>query len=408
MYIVYWNPPKARQITFEEILAGVTNADQLKCIGDKTSTKTVSTSKLNTRLRAITNIPQMIQQLEEFNAKHIELEMNPLAPHYRHFEIPKKSGGVRPIDAPDKELSDALVELRELLRGFMIADYHNAAYAYVPGRSTLKAVQKHQQGQFVTRVNPETGESERVRYENNFTASFDFHGFFPSTTLDFLMLSLNTIYPFSLIMQDAKGREQLEVALSLAFLNGGLPQGTPFSPWITNVMMIPFDHLMSRKLTKFKMEDGVERRFTYTRYADDIDVSCPLSFNVKEIQGVILKALEYINAPFTLNEKKTHYVNRHSCSNWMLGLQWGQTNTITVGHKNMKQFKAMLTYYVVAKKNKNPWELEDVQKLNGLISYYKMVEEDVVNHIIDRYNDKFKVDIMAMILDDLTPEEGQM
>ncbi|MCL2052843.1 MAG: hypothetical protein FWG90_00155 [Oscillospiraceae bacterium] len=41
---------------------------------------------------------------------------------------------------------------------------------------------------------------------------------------------------------------ELQKALSLCFSNGGLPQGTPISPFITNVMMIPLDHKLSNSL----------------------------------------------------------------------------------------------------------------------------------------------------------------
>lgn len=36
MYITYWNPPKTRQISFEEILAGVTDISNLSRGGDNT------------------------------------------------------------------------------------------------------------------------------------------------------------------------------------------------------------------------------------------------------------------------------------------------------------------------------------------------------------------------------------
>lgn len=407
MYITYWLPQKTRQISFDEIMAGITNVNQLQNVSDKTATVTVCRNNLTERLFRITNTPAMIAQLYEFNAKYDKLEHCDLKTHYRHFEIPKKSGGWRPIDAPDKELSDALVELRELLKGFMIASYHTAAHAYIPGRGILTAVRKHQAGHIKKKFNPELGYSETIVYENNFTASFDFHGFFPSTSPEFLFRMLSQIYPFALIMQNENGNEQLRQALSLVFLNGGLPQGTPISPWLTNVMMIPFDHIISRKLARgYTMKDGIEREFTYTRYADDIDISCPLSFDPLEIQQIIINALRFVGAPFTLNEKKTHYGNRHSSKNWMLGLMWNSNNEITVGWRNMKYFKAALTNYVEAKKRGRNWDIEDVQKLNGKISYYRMVERNMVNYIIETYNNKFEVDIEGMIKADLRPTDG--
>lgn len=46
MYITYLNPPKTRQITFDEILAGVQNVEALHYGGSNTSTMTVCRNDL--------------------------------------------------------------------------------------------------------------------------------------------------------------------------------------------------------------------------------------------------------------------------------------------------------------------------------------------------------------------------
>ena len=409
MYITYKAAPKTRQITIDEILAGIIESEKLKYREDVTSTVTVCRDELTPRLRAMTDINRMIRELETFNKKYEQLESEPdMSVHYTHYEIPKKTGGMRPIDAPDKILSDALNELQTLLKSFMLADYHTAAHAYVPHRSTLTAVKKHQEGHVRTKTNPTTGEKEQVIYENNWSVKFDFHGFFPSSNPEFVMGMLSVIYPFALIMQDPfGGHEALSDALKIAFLRNGLPQGSPLSPWLTNVMMIPFDHLLSRKIRHgFRMKDGITRDFTYTRYADDITISCYLSFDYMEMQDVIKNILAYIHAPFTLNEEKTHYGNRHSSKNWVLGLMWNQDNEITVGWRNIKTFKIMLSNYIRCKKENAPWTIEDVQELNGLISYYQMVEKDKIEALISKANNKYHVDAMAMIKDDLRPKDA--
>ena len=407
MYITYWNPPKTRQITFDEIIAGVQNVEALHYGGSTTSTITVCRNDLTPRLQKITNIPDMIAKLTEFNQKYAGLEACDLAAHYEHFEIPKKSGGWRPIDAPDKELSDALVELREMLRTFMIADYHTNAFAYIPNRSFIDAVRKHQAGHVKTKKNEETGVQTTVTFENHWAVKFDLHGFFPSTTPDFLLGMLSIIYPFALIMKDERGHEQLANALKLCFLHGGLPQGTPISPWLTNVMMIPFDHLITRKLCYgYKAKDGIEREFTYTRYADDMMFSCYYSFDPMEIQQIVIDGLNFIHAPFTLNEAKTHYGNRHSSKNWCLGLMWNKDNQITVGWRNLKMFRSAMKNYIDVKKRGETWELEDLQKFMGKLNYYHMVEPEVIDDLVHRYNEKFHVDIIAMLKDDLRPKEG--
>lgn len=52
MYITYLNPPKTRQITFDEILAGVQNVEALHYGGSNTSTMTVCRNDLTAKLRA--------------------------------------------------------------------------------------------------------------------------------------------------------------------------------------------------------------------------------------------------------------------------------------------------------------------------------------------------------------------
>ena len=109
MYITYLNPPKTRQITFDEILAGDQNVEALHYGGSNTSTMTVCRNDLTAKLRAITNVPEMIEKLVDYNVKYATLESSDIPSHYSHFEIPKKSGGWRPIDAPDETLSDSLI-----------------------------------------------------------------------------------------------------------------------------------------------------------------------------------------------------------------------------------------------------------------------------------------------------------
>jgi len=400
MYVVTPATPHSRQISFEEMINGITNTLS-DTYAANNSTLTRWFDVLPPKYPLL--VDKWIFQLRSYNEKYMALEFSDLSQHYNHFNIPKKSGGLRPIDAPDEELMDALRELQKLLKSFMLADHHNAAFAYIENRSIIDVARKHQFGHPKTKRQPD-GTFKEVIYPNNWGSSFDFHGFFPSTTLDFLERMFKKIYPFNFIMERADGYTELHKALSLCFLNGGLPQGTPISPWLTNVMMIPFDYCVNKQLTNYKMKDGVSRDFTYTRYADDIDISCYLSFDNNEIQeNVIKEALRRLEAPFTLNKTKTHYGNRHSSENWILGLQWNANNDITVGWRNLKTFKATITHYLNDKKNGVKWPLEDIQSFNGTINYYRQVEKDVVDGIITKYNAKFGADLMELIHNDLKP-----
>lgn len=385
MYITYQVPPRYRQMTFDEMLSGAVDVSQLR-VGDISATKTICTHGLYmpSNLSKITDVPSMIQKLKEFNLVTKDLRAVPRADLYHSFKIPKKSGGLRQIDAPNTELSNQLRNLKTLLSDMMIADHHTAAYAYVKNRSTIDAIRKHQ------------------KWESRWFGKFDFHGFFPSTTLQFVMKQFSMIYPFALIMRYEDGRAELETALELCFLNGGLPQGTPISPFITNVMMIPFDHQVSNKLLNFEgiHFNGQSERFVYTRYADDLLISCRVDFPIKKIEEFIIQTLRELKAPFCLNQQKTRYGSRAG-SNWNLGLMLNKDNEITVGYREKKYFKAMIHNYLMDKKNGKSWEVSDIQHMQGKISYFRMVEKDCVDKMIENVNAKLGMDLIECIKTDL-------
>ena len=304
---------------------------------------------------------------------------------YSTFLMRKKSNPrkYRTINAPNEDLSKTLRQLKDLLESMMPRSHHASAFAYVENRSIVDAVKKHQ------------------KWESHWYSHFDFSDFFGSTTLDFLLAQMKTIYPFHFIMQSNEGIIELSKALQLCFLDGGLPQGTPISPFLTNMMMIPFDHILTNTLSDYQFP-GTDRkeRFIYTRYADDIIISARGTFNVKEIESFIINTLQTMNAPFSLNTEKTHYGSRAG-SNWNLGLMINKDNNITVGYRKKKELKAMLTNYILDRQNGNPWDLDDIYALQGKISYYRSIEKTNIDNIISHYNSKFGISIIDAIKTDI-------
>ena len=332
------------------------------------------------------DIVGMIHKLNDFNRQTAHLHEVDRASLYNTFYIPKSSGGLRRIDAPNPELMTALRVLKTIFEEDFRALYHTSAFAYIKHRSTLDAIKRHQE------------------HESKWFAKFDLHDFFGSTTKEFVMKQLGMIFPFSEVINQPSGRKALETAIDLAFLNGGLPQGTPISPLITNLMMIPIDHELSNKLKKFPVtgKDGKNHTeyLVYTRYADDFLISCKYDFDYKKVQQYMLEVLERFGAPFSLNTKKTRYGSA-SGKNWNLGLMLNANNQITVGYKRKKEFQKMLYGYVTSARNENRWAREEIQHLQGLYSYYHMVEPEVFDRIITFFNSKYNVNVLNMIKTDL-------
>ena len=376
-YVTIRQSPMYHQMTIEELLFGEDNNDSRMISSNETNTRTYGTEKISDRIKDRVDVYELIKSLMRFNEEHKKLREIPRKELYDEFFIPKKSGGLRKIDAPKEELKEALYELKNIFENDFGALYHTSAFAYVRGRCTLDAVKRHQKN------------------ESKWFGKYDLHNFFGSTTLEYVMKMFSMIFPFSEVVKVPAGRDNLETALELAFLNGGLPQGTPISPLITNVMMIPVDYKLSNTLRDFHKQS-----FTYTRYADDFQISSKFAFDYTEVERLIKDTLNEFGAPFQINSEKTRY-GSSSGRNWMLGVMLNKDNNITVGNKNKKHFQTMLVNYAKDRKNGVKWDINDVQVLDGYRNYYKSVEGDTIDRIIEHINKKLNVNIVSMIKKDL-------
>lgn len=376
-YITVKQSPMYHQITIDELLFGDFKAPAL-ISANTSNTKTYAVERVSDKFLSKVDVTQLVKKLDAFDAATASLRAADRKTLYHFFSIPKRHGGFRKISAPNPELMNALRLLKTIFEQDFGALYHTSAFAYVHGRSTLDAIKRHQAN------------------ESRWFGKFDLHDFFGSTTLDFVMKMFSLVFPFSEVVKYPVGKAALETALELAFLDGGLPQGTPISPLITNVMMIPVDYKLSNALRNFH-----DNKLIYTRYADDFLVSSRTTFSVSEVQHLIMDTLHDFGATFTLNTSKTRY-GSSSGSNWNLGVMLNKDNQITVGYKRKRQFQSMLYNYITDGRNGRPWSQEDIRSLDGLRSYYRMVEADNIDAIIDHINEKMHTDVVASIRNDLS------
>lgn len=374
-----------QQVTLDDILNGEVSLERFQggdefhqSFGSETSTRTVRKPYVPLDIYRKYNFASLTKRLQDFCIKHDGLYKEERSSLYKTFTIPKKSGGRRTINAPQPALMNALRELKEILDS-LGSLYHTSAFAYIKGRCHLDSLKVHQ------------GNGSR------WFLKLDFHDFFGSTTKQFVLNQLRQIFPFSTLMFNVDGKATLEKAIDLCFLNGGLPQGTPISPLLTNIMMIPLDYTISKKCRES------DRHLVYTRYADDIIISSKWDFDWKDAQNMVLEVLKEFNAPFELNIKKTRY-GSSSGRNWNLGLMINKDNNITIGHETKKNFKAMCFNYIRARKAGLGWDYGAIMHLNGIIAYYKMIEKSYIDFVIERMGKKTGVDIMRAIKEDTSPE----
>ena len=191
------------------------------------------------------------KECKPFELKSLTYYANPdlCKKRYAKFSIKKKSGEERIINAPVSGLKSILRSLNFILQ--CISEPHNAATGFVLNKSIV--------------------DNAKVHVGNHHVFNLDLKDFFHS--FDRNRVKMGFIYePFNL------NGEREPLAFLLASLcthpfevNGEiknvLPQGSPTSPTITNILCRKLD----RRLT------GLANRFgaKYTRYADDITFSSP-------------------------------------------------------------------------------------------------------------------------------------
>ena len=276
---------------------------------------------------------------------------------YTDYRIPKTTGGFRNISAPSDELKTIQKSIADCLT-LMKTYPHDSAYAYVTGRSCKQAIQLHQTA------------------NNKWFYKFDIKNFFPSCTRNVLSTVLSKIYPFCCLTSD-----DMQKLLNIALHNESLPQGSPLSPLLSNMVMVPFDFKMYYSIKHF---GG-----TYTRYADDILISLPYRKEISFLERIIQNHLnDEVSPTFRLNQEKSR-CGSIAGSNWNLGLMLNKDNKITIGHKNKMKLKAKINNFILDFTNQNFWSIIDTQILQGEVNYFKQIEPEYAAFVIKRLEEKY-------------------
>lgn len=381
-YLTLKRKPQHKQLTFDEICFGDVDLRELYKPNNDNNTITYKLDYIPQHYIEAADIPELIHKLKVFNNVTEECRKVPRKELYHHFRIPKntkdKYGHIkwRDIDAPLEPLMSHLRMLNTMLQNEFYCLHHTAAFGYVKDRSIYKALKRHQKN------------------ESNWFAKFDLKNFFGSTTLDFTMHSLSMVFPFCEIVKSSEGKNELRKALELGFLDGKLPQGSASSPYLTNLIMVPFDFEFSKRLRE------MDQRYVYTRYADDLQISSRYEFDEKKITKEIDAVLYKLDAPFRINAEKTRYGSKAG-RNWNLGLMLNAQNEITVGHKKKRWLKVQLFNYAMDKTNGIKWDYSELSTLNGHLNYCLSIEKRTITALVKSVSEKCGLDIAQSIKDDL-------
>lgn len=312
-------------------------------ISDKETTAVRKITYITSTTLSYENVNGLEELKKELDVAMVYFPSQSKHKHFETFEIPKKSGGTRTIQAPDDDIKTAYTIVKNIIEKNLKVLPHDNAWAYTEGRSVLDAVKQHQQN------------------ESKWFLKVDITKFFDNCTSELIIKQLLKVHPFNHVAMST-----LNNLAHFAVLDDALPQGTPLSPLLTNLLMVPFDHHFS----KYCEAEG----FIYTRYADDIIISHKDTFNYKKICEKIEKLFEKHEYPFTLKKEKTRYGSVKG-QNWNLGLMLNKDNNITLGHKFKKQLKVVLhKLYEESLPTGDP-------HIMGLFSYLKQIEPIYYGHL---------------------------
>ena len=256
------------------------------------------------KLEKFKSISTVLDVVQFLSIRVKELDQLLINPPYYTFEIPKKSGGVRTITAPEEALKKVqqtiLKQVEELYQkpssvyGF-VAMGESEEYACPIVANAANHVNKHT------------------------VLTVDIHHFFESIkTKDVFQLLTNETFYFS---------EKIALILTrLTTFKGCLPTGAPTSPMLSNLIFRDID----QKLEELAQNE----RCTYSRFADDLTFSSNEPFPEE-----FLEQLQSCIQPFTLNHKKTR-IKKQSQQQKVTGILVNEK--VNVDRKFVKQLRAML------------------------------------------------------------------
>jgi len=264
---------------------------------------------------------------------------------YRTYPIPKKSGGVRTIDHPSRQLK----AMQRWLLTYVLNSIpiHPAAMAYRKKTSIFDNASLHAGSSYLLRM--------------------DCKDFFPSITdedLKMLIVTRPGTFP---------GWRPYDVDLfcKLVCKNGRLTIGAPTSPTLSNAVCYDMDSQLSEISTKL----GV----VYTRYADDLFFSASQPKVLSELEPVIASTIAGLKIPrgLTINPAKTRHSSKRG-SRRVTGITLGSDGRPYIGRQLKRKIRAMVH-------NIDALDPRTRSSLAGLIAYAGGFDPDFVNSLITKY-----------------------
>jgi RNA-directed DNA polymerase len=355
----------------------------------------------------IRKLHYMTQELNEINQKCNEFLTNhptfskSKMTHYTKYLIPKeRPGEFREIVAPVGDLKKLQREMYDVIQKTLRIKTHDAAFGYVIGRDNVKNAERHRYGNYITKL--------------------DLKNCFPSITKTFIKAQLLKLEEFAIInipVARITGEEYdlqigdfitnnivigmpkelitykislktfLDNILLIATLKNELPQGSPLSPHILNLVLVEVDELIKRKVCNNK--NIASKLIMYTRYSDDLTFSSTTHINTTELVKVIEEVFTRISAPLTINADKIREIRpRNRC--YVTGVKINREHNTTFGHEKKDILKKDL-FAVLMSYARGETDHAEARTVFGRLSYLHKIEPAYAKNLIRKYAEKFQI-----------------
>lgn len=287
---------------------------------------------------------------------------------YVSFELKKKNGKFRRINAPIKELKEIQYKIYDYLKTIYCAK--KSSYGFELGKNNILNAEKHKKHKYVLNI--------------------DLKDMFSQITASRIKGMLRS-EPYSLDESVAN------VISIITCCKGFLPQGAPTSPILSNMLL----KMLDTKLIKYSKDNNLY----YTRYADDLSFSAnydfskivfsnyPESFDIRnELKSI------FNESNFVINSEKTKYYTYYKRQevtgivvNKKLNIAKEKMKEIRLLLYLCKKFSILSTAKRYFEKNKKKYyddkEIENkfAQVLFGKINYFVNVKGE-----LDRIGIRFR------------------
>lgn len=282
--------------------------------------------------------------------------------NYYRFDIPKKSGGTRHIAAPKTQLKTAQRQiLEQILQKVEVSDL---SHGFIKSRSVLTSAKTHN-------TSPDL------------LINIDLENFFPTITFERVRGVYQSFgysgYIASLLAMICTYCERmpLEIKGQIKYIKTSdriLPQGSPASPMITNIICKTLDKRINGLCQKL----GI----TYTRYADDMSFSYTGNTDNFDIGDFLNSVNKIIEAEgFHMKKEKTHILRKNN-RQYITGIVINNEE-IGVPKKWVKILKASIHNAQKLKAAGGSVSNKTIQEISGKIAWLKSVNAKRYQKVIN-------------------------